>query len=204
MGLGYLRKTALRRRPSQLERAACALLAAVVLATLPAQARAQVASDSEIVDARGVILEQGTMAKVTDLNFGDIAMPGTAGTVSLTPAASAVCTPSFGLVRTGPCVAAQFAVFGRKNWLVRIRNMSGTPIVLTGPGGATMNVTLNHAVGDMVAEPGGPSPPGHLGRYRINSDSGLASFWVGGTLSVANGQASGVYTGTVTIQVLFQ
>src|SRR5687768_10731462 len=110
MGLGYLRKTALRRRPSPLERAVCALLAAIALAVLPAQASAQIVSDSETVDARGIILEEGTMAKVTDLDFGYIAMPGTAGTISLTPAAAAVCTPSAGLVRSGPCVAAQFTV----------------------------------------------------------------------------------------------
>lgn len=203
MGLGYIRKTRLQGRLPLRERAICALLAALALAVHPAQAHAQAISDNEIVDARGVILDNGTVAKVTDLDFGEIAKPNTAGTVTLTPAASATCTASFGLIHSGPCVAAQFAVLGRKNWLVRIRNMSGSPIVLTGPGGATMNVTLTHAVSDMVVAPGGPSPPGHFGRYRITSDTGFANFWIGGTLSVGATQAAGTYTGTFNIQVLF-
>ena len=203
MGLGYARQPRPPGRLTLRERAACALLAVIGLAVLPEHASAQAISDNEIVDARGTILDPGTLAKVTDLDFGDLAMPNTAGTVTLTPAAAAVCTPSFGLVHSGPCQAAQFSVMGRKNWLVRIRNMSGSPIVLTGPGGATMNVTLTHAVADMVAVPGGPSPPGTFGRYRITSDSGLATFWIGGTLSVANAQQAGTYTGTFDIQVLF-
>ena len=185
------------------ERAACALLAALALAVLPAQARAQVTSDNEIVDARAVVLSQGTMQKVTDLDFGEIAKPTTGGTVTLTPAAAAVCSPSFGLLHSGACQAAEFAVMGKKNWLVRIRNMSGSPIVLTGPAGATMNVTLTHAVSDMTVVPGGPSPPGHLGRYQITSNTGFAKFWIGGTLNVAANQRSGHYIGTFQIQVLF-
>ena len=204
MGLGYLRRTALRLRLPHRERAIGALLAAAVLAPLPVPASAQIISDNEIVDARGVILDQGTMAKVTDMDFGDIAKPTAGGgTVTMTAAATAVCTPSATLVRTGPCVAAQFAVMGRKNWLVRIRNMTGTPVVLTGPGGATMNVNLTHAVFDMVPAPGGPSPPGHLGRYQIVSDGGFGTFFIGGTLNVGATQAAGLYTGTFTIQVLF-
>ena len=190
-------------RLPQRERAVYALLAAICCALVSAQASAQVISDDEIVDARAVLLEDGTMQKVTDLDFGYIAMPNTAGTISLTPAASSTYTPSFGLVRTGPCVAAQFAVRGRKNWLVRIRNMSGNPIVLDGPGPATMNVSLNLAVADMAAAPGGPSPPGTFGRWRITDDDGFGTFFVGGTLNVANGQAAGIYTGTFTIQVNF-
>lgn len=203
MGLGYFRRLRPPGRLTLRQRAVCALLAAIAIAVHPAQASAQVTSDNEIVDARGVILDPGSMQKVTDLDFGEIPKPNSAGTVTLTPAASATCTPSFGLIHSGACQAAEFAVMGRKNWLVRIRNMSGSPIVLTGPGGATMNVTLTHAVFDMVPVAGGPSPPGHFGRYRITSDDGFGTFFIGGTLSVGATQATGQYTGTFTIQVLF-
>lgn len=203
MGLGYHRKKRLQGRLTLRQRAIYALLAALTFVVLPAQAHAQIISDTEIADARAVLLDDGTMAKVTDLDFGEIAKPNTAGTVTLTPAAFPTCTTSFGLIHTGACQAAQFAVMGKKNMLVRIRNMSGSPIVLTGPGAATMNVTLTHAVFDMVPVPGGPSPPGHLGRYRITDDNGFGTFFIGGTLSVGATQASGQYTGTFTIQVLF-
>lgn len=202
MGLGYLRKARRQGRLTLRQRAAGALLAALAVAVHPVQALAQAISDTEIADARAALLSTGSMAQVTDLDFGDIAMPNTAGTVTLTPGATAVCTTSFGLIHSGPCVAAMFDVREKKNGMVRIRNLSGSPIVLTGPGGATMNMTMTHSVADMAATPGG-GPPGHLGRYRITSDSGMASFWIGGTLSVGATQRVGAYTGTFQIEVLF-
>jgi hypothetical protein len=203
MGLGYFRQPRPRGRLTLRQRAVGAVLAALALAIVPAAASAQVVSDSETADARGVVLDNGTFLKVTDLDFGEIAKPNTAGVVTLTPAAAAVCSPSAGLIHTGACQAAEFAVLGKKNWLIRIRNMSGSPIVLNGPGGATMNLTLSHGVSDMAAAPGGGTPPGHFGRYRITSNSGFAKFWIGGTLSVSATQRTGAYVGQFDIQVLF-
>jgi hypothetical protein len=56
---------------------------------------------------------------------------------------------------------------------------------------------------DMVVAPGGPSPPGTFGRWRITSDSGIAEFRIGGRLNIGALQAPGEYTGEIEIQVNF-
>jgi hypothetical protein len=203
MGLGYLRQSRPRGRLTLRQRAVCALLAALALILFPAQAFAQ--SDTDTAPSVAVILDTGTMAKSQDMDFGDIAQPSAAGTVVLTPTPTATCGITGGVVmRTGPCTAAEFAILGRKNWLVRIREQNGGTIVLTGPGGATMTVTnMTIDVTDMVNAPGGGNPPGTFGRYRIVSDAGFATFRIGGRLNVNANQAFGDYTGTLSIQVLF-
>lgn len=202
MGLGYLRQLRPPGRLTLRQRAACALLALLALVA-PVPALAQAESDSETAVSQAVILQPGAMAKTADLDFGTIAQPAVAGTVTMT-AATGICSTSAGILHTGVCQPAEFDVMGRKNWLVRIRNQSGNSIPLTGPGGATMTLTnLNIAVTDMVLNPGGPNPPGTFGRWQITSDSGFATFQIGGRLNVGANQAAGVYTGTFDIQVLF-
>jgi hypothetical protein len=203
MGLGNFHQSRPPRRPMLRQRAVCALLTALVLFLVPAQAFAQ--SDTDTAEASAVILDTGTMSRIQDMDFGDIAQPSTAGTVMLTPTPTETCGINGGVnMRTGPCQAAEFAIMGRKNWIVRVREQNGGAVTLAGPGGATMimnNMTIN--VTDMVNAPGGGNPPGTFGRYRITSDDGFATFRIGGTLNVNANQAFGDYTGTLSIQVLF-
>ncbi len=202
MRSGNLRQPRPRRRLTLRHRAAGALLAACVLA-LPPSASAQAVSDNETADSLVAIMQPGTMTKLADMDFGQIAQPSVAGNVTMSPNFPA-CTPSAGIIHLGACQPASFAVLGRKNWLVRIREMNGGTIVLTGPGGATMTVSmLSLGTTDMAPAPGGGGPPGSFGRQQITSDSGAAEFRIGGRLNIAANQAQGTYTGTMTIQVLF-
>lgn len=203
MGSGYFRRQRPQGRATPCQRAICALLALLALLA-PAQAAAQMDTDSQIVPAAAAILDTGTMVALAEMDFGKIAQPSVAGTVTMSAGVAPTCNVTAGIVKTGACQPATFAIMGRKNWLVRIRQMNGGTITLDGPGAATMTVTnLTLGVSDMVAAPGGPSPPGTFGRYQITSDSGMAQFRIGGRLNVAAGQAAGIYTGTLTIQVNF-
>jgi len=204
MGLGYFRWLRVDWRALPRDRAALTLLALFALVLFPARSQAQGMTDTETADARAVLLTPGSMAKVTDIDFGEIITPPVAGTVTVTASATPICSASAGLVRTGNCQSAEFRVRERKNGFVRIRNNSAMPIVLNGPGGATMTMTnVTHSVLDMTPAAAGGGPPQQLGRYRITADSGFASFWIGGRLNVGANQAPGTYTGTFEIQVLF-
>src|SRR5687768_7623219 len=195
MKSGYFRQPRPPGCLSLRQRAAGAWLALLALGT-PAPALAQAVSDSQIVEAQAVILETGSIVNIVAMDFGRTAQPAVAGTVTMTPAAS--CSPSPGIVHLSGCQPARFGLMGRKNWLIRIRNMSGNSIPLDGPGTATMTVTnLTIGVTDMVLAPGGPNPPGTFGRWQITSDTGMAEFRIGGRLNIGALQAPGDYAGQI-------
>ena len=193
----------LQARPSQLERAACALLAAMALAAASGAGARPGLSDSEIVDAQGGPPRPGTMANVTDMDFGDIAMPayrrhrypGTRRRRDL--------HRDCGLIRTGPVPwPRMFDGLAVRTRLVRIRNMTG-------------HSHSPHRAGrgddERVPDPRGirhdPAPAATASRpLRALPDQfrrRVRQFFIGGTLNVADTQAAGTYTGTFTIQVLF-
>jgi hypothetical protein len=202
MELGNFRQLRRQGRLTLRQSTAGAVFALLAFAC-PAPALAQ-ASDSETADATAAIMEPGTMTKLADMDFGQIAQPSIAGNVTMSPNFP-TCTPSAGVIHMGACQPARFAVLGRKDWRVRIREMNGGTIVLTGPAGATMTVSmLSLGTTDMTPDPGGGSPPGSFGRQRITSNTGMAEFRIGGRLNIAANQAAGAYIGTMTIQVLFQ
>jgi hypothetical protein len=106
-----------------------------------------------------------------------------------------------GLIRTGLCSAATFTLM-EGNWSVLIRETSGGTVTLTGPGAATMPVTdITFNTSDMSAISGGSG--WNLGRYLIDTPSGIADFRLGGTLHVAADQTPGVYDGTIVVEVQF-
>jgi hypothetical protein len=82
-------------------REACALLAAVSAALISSLAVAQ-AVDGDTATARiqTVVQTPGSIDKTAYMNFGSIAQSSNAGTVVLTPANSATCTTTGGLIRT--------------------------------------------------------------------------------------------------------
>jgi hypothetical protein len=130
----------------------------------------------------------------TDMDFGRI-VATVPGTVLMTPALSASCTVTGGLVRTGPCQAAKFD--GRVRFLfpLQITPPSGNAIDLTGPGGATMRL-------DNFTFRAGPGLL-NLGtnRFLILNLDGSYSFYTGGTLHVGANQLPGVYNGTFEIML---
>jgi hypothetical protein len=191
--MGFMRKSAAGRVCMV---SGCALAAALALLPLPA-----LAQQSSTVDMAMTVLTPGSIVKVTDMDFGQIAQPSAAGTVVLSPSASASCTPTNGLVHSGNCQAAQFSILGRRNWRVRVRETSGT-VTLNGPAGATMTMTnVTFASADLSTRPGGNG--WNLGNYNIDTLDGVADFYLGGTLNVGALQTPGVYNGTVNIQIQF-
>jgi hypothetical protein len=203
MGLGYFRQTRLHGRLSPRFRAAYALLAALTLILFPSHALAQVGtSDSDTAITQVAILEPGSVANTQDMNFGNIAQSNTPGTVTMTPADTAVCTVTGGLIRTGVCTAAEFAIRGRKNNKVRIREVNGGVVTLNRPGGGTMTVNnLTIGVSGMSASNGGNG--WNFGNWRIDTNNGITEFWVGGQLNVGVAQPAGVYTGVMMIEIQF-
>lgn len=187
---------------ARLLRAALFALLAALSMLVPQQAFAQVVRTAQ-ANEQAIILTPGSIIKLTDMNFGNIIPSGGAGTVVLSPQASATCTTPATLVHSGACQAASFVIRGKRNMHVRIRDLGSTGFVtLTGPGGATMTMdTELITVSGMVANGNGNG--WRFGNYLINDPSGNANFWLGGTLHVAATQAPGVYNGTLTLQIQF-
>ena len=187
------------RRGARRPRAACALafaLAGLGLAAAPARAQ-----DSGTADTVGVILTPGSIINTDEMDFGQIAPSGAAGTVALSASASPTCTPAGGVVHSGNCQAAAFAIYGRQNWRVRLRQTGA--VVLTGPGGATMTVT-NFTLGTVGMSPGQGGGNGwNLGVWNIDTLDGTTEIYLGGTLNVGALQAPGVYNGTVLVEAVF-
>jgi hypothetical protein len=201
MGPGTIRLPRLGARGAHRVRAAGALLAGALF--VPTGAAAQsVPSDTATAKTQAVFLTPGSVAKTRDMNFGNIAPGAVAGTVVLTPAQVAVCTASAPLVRSGTCTSARFAIRGKRNNRVRIRQNNGGTVTLNGPSGATMTLTnLTFDSTGMSAANGGNG--WDFGNWRIDAVNGITAFWVGGTLHVGAAQAPGVYSGTLVIQIQF-
>ena len=200
MGLGYFRRLRLPgcRMPSQ--RAAWAWLAALAFALFSAPAQAQVETDTGTARTQVAVLDQGSVANVADMDFGQIAQSNNPGTVLMAPQANPTCAVTGGLIRSGVCRAARFSVFGKKNGRFRIRENSGGQVTLNGPGGATMSLTnITFATTNMTAVNGANG--WNLGNYRIDNNNGIGEFYLGGTLNVNAAQMPGVYTGVIVIDV---
>jgi len=146
------------------------------------------------------IIDSSSIVRVEDMVFGQIVQPSAPGTIQMTAAAGATCTATGGLVRSGLCKAAHFSINGRRNNRIKIRENNGGTIVLTGPGGATMTVTnLDVGVSQMSGRQGAGG--WDFGSWNIDAPSGIADFWVAGTLNVGTSQAPGTYTGVLNVQM---
>lgn len=203
MGLGYFRQERLQGRLTPRRRAAGALLGVLLAMLFPAQAYAQVGtSDSDTANAQVALLAPGSVANLADMNFGQIAQSNSAGTITLTPSATPTCAATGGLIRTGVCQAARFAIRGRRNNRVRIREIVGGQVTLNGPGGATMSVS-NLTIGTSGMTSVNGANGWNFGNWRIDTQSGITEFWLGGRLNVNAAQPVGVYNGVVIIQIQF-
>ena len=141
MGLGYLRQLRLWGRMPTHERMAGALAAVLAFALVPAPAAAQ-ETDTGTALTQVAIQEPGSILKVADMDFGQIAQSNNPGTIVLSPQNAATCTVTGGLIRSGICQAARFTIRGRRNNRVRIREINpGGQITLNGPAGATMMIS---------------------------------------------------------------
>jgi hypothetical protein len=196
MGLGNLTRARLDRREARLRRAACALLAGFALA-LPPPALAQSATGR--ADAQATLFRPGTVIKLADMDFGDIAKPLAAGTVVIPATNSGNCTTTGGIIHSGACESAYFrGDLGFLNTVVITKPVGGQ-IFLAGPSGATMrvnNFTFGSETGMWLT-----SSRSTQQRYLVVDLSGIFTFRMGGTLNVAANQRAGVYQGTYALDI---
>lgn len=126
-----------------------------------------------------------TLAKLTDLSFGDVFTSPTAGTVILTPAGVRSATGGVTLGSLSPSGAATFTVTGG----------ASTTYAITLPTSITLSIP-----GDTLTVSPVTSTPSLTGFLDASGNQTLA---VGGTLNVAANQADGNYTGTFNVTVAY-
>jgi hypothetical protein len=152
------------------------LLFSAMLIAFSVSAFAQ-STDTEQTTATATIVGPLALTKVSDMNFGTIAVGAVAGTVDLgtdnsrTPAGVTLVPPAAGL-------AASFTVSGEASRTFAITLPADGTVSLTGPGVAMPVSVFVHNAGVNPALNGG----------------GTAAFTVGARLSVNASQASGSYT----------
>jgi hypothetical protein len=151
------------------------LLVSALLIAFTAGTFAQ-STDTEQTTATATIVGPLALTKVSDMNFGTIAVTGTAGTVVLgTDNSRTAVGPS--LVPPAAGIAASFTVSGDGNRTFAITlPANGTVTLISGAN--TM------AANDFV----------HSAGVNPALSGGTAAFTVGATLSVGAAQASGIYT----------
>jgi hypothetical protein len=134
-------------------------------------------TDTEPTTATATIVAPLALTKVSDMNFGTIAVTGTAGTVVLgTDNSRTAVGPA--LVPPAAGVAASFTVSGEASRTFAITlPADGTVSLISGGNTMAANAFVHNA---------GANPA-------LNG-AGAAAFAVGATLSVAANQAAGVYT----------
>ncbi len=152
------------------------LLFAVVMIAFTAATFAQ-SSDTEQTTATATIIGPLALTKISDMDFGTIAVTGTAGTVVLgTDNSRTAVGPA--LVPPAAGVAASFTVSGEASRAFTITLPANGDVTL-------VNGANSMAANDFVHSAGGtPSLDG----------TGAAAFTVGATLVVGAAQAAGVYT----------
>ena len=131
------------------------------------------------------VLATLTLTANSSLNFGQIAA-NTGGSVTVN--ADSTVTSSGSLISTGTRAPAGFTVTGSPN----------ANVVLTLPTSATLTRsggTETMSISGFNANPGGA--------FQLGS-TGSSNFSIGGTLTVASSQASGVYNGTFSVAVEYQ
>jgi hypothetical protein len=148
----------------------------IMLIAFSAGAFAQ-STDTEPTTASAVIVGPLALTKVSDMDFGTIAVTGTAGTVVLgTDNSRTAVGPA--LVPPAAGVAASFTVAGEASRTFTITlPANNTVSLISGANSMAANIFVHNA---------GANPALDV--------AGAAAFTVGATLSVAANQAAGSYT----------
>lgn len=127
-----------------------------------------------------------SIEKLIDLNFGDIAVTSSSGSLTIDPnPQNNIPTSTGGVVPQGSSrTRAEFLVKGKQNQQFTISvNQSSIVLQNTQNSAYTLTVKLtNYSIGKF-------------------SNSGQANFYVGGTLIVGDNQPKGTYTGTFVVNL---
>jgi len=126
------------------------------------------------------------IAKTTDMNFGNVSVSATGGTVILAPASTRTLTGGVTLpVTAGTVTAAQFTVSGQTGYTYAITLPSGNLTLTKATTLETMTVNAFTST---------PTPTGTL-------TGGSEVVSVGATLAVAASQVAGLYTNAIGFAV---
>ena len=163
-----------------------ASLVAALFALVGPAAAGSVAPDQNAT-GRAIVLRPLSLLKVEDLDFGWLTVTA-AGTATVDPSTGAV-TGSGGVLPSGGVPqAAWFVGAASRNTPIKIR-IPTKAITLTRVGG-TETMSLSAWTLDGPAD-------------RKTGPDRAFSFRVGGTLTVAAGQADGLYEGTFSVEVQY-
>ena len=157
-----------------------ALASSVLVASAMGANAANAATAS--ADAKANIMQQVTVTSDgSKLDFGTIVSGASAGTIAVNALGVPSCTAT--IVCSGTTSAAGFDVGGTTGETVTVS--ADTSVTLTNTNSDTMSASLTPNVSTIVLD-------------------GTDAFVVGGTLSVAAGQADGAYVGNFNVTVSYQ
>jgi spore coat protein U-like protein len=157
------------------------------LSTLAAHAYAQNAATGTATGSV-TIVQPITITNTAGLQFGKLARPASAASVTITPAGAVTRTGVSG-VGTQTTSAAAFSVGGDGAAVFAIASPSASFSMLAGTSGTIVVTTsLSAATGTLSGTTG---------------TAGTASFTVGGTMPLAANQVAGAYTGTFNVTVTY-
>jgi len=159
------------------------LLAVSVLSAVAAPAFAQSSATTNETTALTIITPIA-ITGTSPMNFGSVSVGATGGTLELSILGAL--TPGTGVLITGGTpTAAGFNVTGQSGQAFGV-TLSNSDLTATSGGGVAIHLTgLNKSSTTTVGATG-------------------TAFTVGGTLTLAAGQAAGTYAGTVTAIVTYQ
>ncbi len=159
------------------------LFIAIVMIAFSASTFAQVTASAS---ASATILSPIAITKTVDMNFGNLAVNASTGTVVLTPVSirSATGGVTFVPVSLGTVTAASFTVTG----------LAGLTYSISLP---TAAITITDGTNNMTVDTftSSPTPTGTL-------TGGTETLTVGATLNVGASQVAGVYTTTTPFDVI--
>src|SRR5665647_457690 len=161
------------------------IASAIVLVAFSTSVHAQ---DTKTATATATIITPISLAKNVDMNFGNIAVGASGGTVVLAPAGTRSATGGVTLpVTAGTITAADFTVSGNAAYTYAI-TLPTTVTLTRASGTETMDATAFTST---------PSSTGAL-----DATLGTQDLTVGATLTVAAAQVAGIYTsGTFDVTV---
>lgn len=131
------------------------------------------------------VLQGFTIAELDILNFGQFSANGTPGSIHI-DYTNGTATPTDISLVSGTTKRGRFSIDGAAGVAYTLA-LPASPVTLTRSGGTeTMSLTVQGPAGGNIPGGGGPD-----------------IFYVGGTLSVASGQAVGSYSGTYAVTAGF-
>ena len=134
---------------------------------------------STTATASGTIVVPIAITKTVDMNFGNVAVNGFAGTVVLAPAGTRTASGGVTLPATsGTVTAAQFTVTGESGYTYSVTLPASTTVSSGGSNNMTINTFVSNTTGKLTG--------------------GTEILKVGATLNVGASQAAGTYVSAPT------